>query len=58
MAAAKAEKCARPLCSYVTTTGKYCSAQSKLWKKRRTSIVRANTRHVTAKRLNKKFILQ
>jgi len=33
MAATKAEKCARPVCSCVMTSGKYCSTQCEAMEK-------------------------
>lgn len=33
METAKAEKCAHPICSCITTSGKYCSAQCEAMEK-------------------------
>jgi hypothetical protein len=56
MATAKAEKCAHPVCSCVTTSGKYCSTQCEAMERRRTSIVRADTPAARVKRPNKKLV--
>ena len=52
MATTKGEKCAHPVCSCITTSGKYCSTQCEALEKTPDMIVRADTWAAKAKRLN------
>jgi len=58
MATSKAEECAHPVCSCVTARRASAAAPSaRLWKRRRTSIVRADT-SAGAKRPSKECVQQ
>ena len=57
MASEKAVKCAHPLCSCVTTSGKYCSASVRQRKRRRRSLVRAHTPDAKARRTSHQFLI-